>query len=189
MAFAVGGANRVLPERKVVVIPIGAVPADALDHLQGELAALLEREVVIGPTIPLPAIVRNDRGQFLGSDLLAELEKLPVAYAERLVGLIDADIYAPKLGFIFGQARNPGRVAVVALPRLRDSFRAHPDHPEHFPDRLLKVAAHELGHSFGFAHCAERQCVMHFSGSVIDLDESGRDYCRRERSARRVALR
>jgi archaemetzincin len=176
------GGNAPPQPRKVLLVAIGPVPADAIVHLRSELTTLLKREVAIGPAIPLPALALNSfRRQYRGHNLLVELGKYDFHYADRIVGVIDEDVYAPGLNFIFGQARKPGRVAVVALPRLRDSFRKHPNHPERLRERLVKVAAHEIGHTYGFSHCSDRGCVMHFARSVFDLDETGHNYCGRER--------
>ena len=164
--------------RKVVLVPIGPVPAEVLSHLQKELPALVDREVVIGDAIAPPAKAFDvKRGQYLGTAILEELARHDVEDADRVFGIIDADAYAPGLNFIFGQARLPGRVAFIALPRLRDSFRGRPDNVPRFHERALKESVHELGHSFGFQHCPDPQCVMHFSNSFLDTDRKGARYC------------
>ena len=171
--------------RKIVLIPIGPVPADVLAQLQRELPPIVMGEVSIGREIPLPAAAFDKaRQQYRGSALLAELRRHDIADAHRIVGIIDGDAYAPGLNFIFGQAMNPGRFAVVALPRLRESFRARPEDIVRFRERAIKVTAHEVGHTFKLAHCPERTCVMHFANSVGELDRSGSQYCSREQLVR-----
>ena len=93
------------------------------------------------------------------------------------MGILDADAYAPGLNFIFGQARKPGRFALVALPRLRQSLHG-PDAEAPFRTRVLKESVHELGPTFGFEHCADPKCVMHFSNSVGDTDGKDATFCR-----------
>ena len=171
--------------RKVVLIPIGPVPADVLAQLQRELPPIVMAEVTIGREIPPPAAaLTKARQQYRGSALLAELRRHDVTDADRIVGIIDDDAYAPGLNFIFGQAMNPGRFAVVALPRLRESFRGRPEDLVRFRERAIKVTAHELGHTFKLAHCSETTCVMHFASSVGELDRSGSQYCSREQLVR-----
>jgi len=176
-------ADRHLPSKRpvIVLVPIGPVPMAVLVHLQLGLPSILKRDVIIGAGIPLPgtAFVAS-RNQYLGSALLDDLEQHDVSQAERVVGVIDADAFAPGLNFIFGQAKLPGRYAVVALPRLRDSFRGRPENVAKFVDRALKETVHELGHTFGFEHCPNRKCVMHFSNSFGDTDYKDARFCERE---------
>lgn len=169
-------------QQRVVLVPIGSVPADVLEHLRRDLPVIVKRDVTIGAPIPRPvAAFDPTRKQYRGSVLLQELEGQGLADADRIVGIIDGDAYAPGLNFIFGQAKRPGRVAVVALPRLRESFRGREEDVNRFHERVLKVTSHELGHAFGFKHCLDRKCVMHFANSVGEVDQSGVQYCSRER--------
>ena len=150
-------------------------------HLQRGLPAIIRRDVAIGAEIPRPAAsFQPSRNQYLGTALLAELKRHDVPDADRIVGLIDADVYAPGLNFIFGQAEKPGRFAIVALPRFRESFRGRPEDVRKFHDRALKVTIHELGHTFGSVHCRDRKCVMHFANSLPEVDHTGFQYCSRE---------
>jgi archaemetzincin len=90
--------------------------------------------------------------------------------------VIDGDAFAPGLNYVFGQARLPGRVAFIALARLRDSFRGRPENDVRFRERAVKVAVHELGHTFGFVHCDRTTCVMHFANSFLDVDRQSARY-------------
>jgi hypothetical protein len=93
---------------KVVLVPIGPVPMEVLTQLRTDLPAIIRRDVVMGAEIPLPAAsFQPSRKQHLGQALLDELKRHDVPDADRVVGLIDADVYAPGLNFIFGQAESP----------------------------------------------------------------------------------
>ncbi len=171
--------------RRIVLVPIGPVPADVLEHLQRELPAIVQRDVIVAPAIALPeGALDRSRHRVLGNVLLEELERRGYAGNDRVVGVIDADCFAPGLNFIFGQARKPGRFAVIALPRLRASVRGRAGDPALLRGRALKVATHELGHTFGFGHCLDPHCVMYFSNSVGDTDRTGTRFCRQERLPR-----
>lgn len=173
------------PSRKydqtILLVPMGAVSADLLGHLQRELSATMEREVSVGSPIAVPAAAFDPaRKQFLGTALLEHLGKYDHGTADRVVGVIDADVYAPRLNFIFGQARKPGRFAVIALPRLRESFRRRTEGSVRFRERVVKVTVHELGHTFGYPHCDSTKCAMHFANSVGDIDRQGTSFCAEE---------
>jgi len=167
--------------RNILLVPIGPVPADLLGHLREQLPAIVKSEVTIAPNIAAPESAFDaSRHQYVGSALLADLKSHDFGAADRVVGIIDADAYAPGLNFIFGQAMKPGRFAVVALPRLRESFRGRPDDEARFRNRALKETVHELGHTFGFEHCDDRRCVMHFSNSLGETDYKTALFCSNE---------
>jgi archaemetzincin len=169
----------------IVLLPIGPVPADLLTQLRNELPGIIKRDVAIGVPIPAPVAAFDvSRQQYRGSLLLEVVSRHDIAGADRVVGIIDADAYAPGLNFIFGQAMKPGRFAVVALPRLRDSFRGRPENPTRFRERAVKETVHEIGHSFGLEHCEDRKCVMHFSNSFGDTDYKSSRFCSREQLPR-----
>jgi archaemetzincin len=164
------------PPRQLLIVPVGEVPAQTLLLLRADLTHTLRREVAIGAAIAVPPSAYDEsRKQYLGSALLQELKTHDTSSAQRVLGVIDGDVYAPKLNFIFGQAQKPGRFAVVAMPRLRERGGA-----AEFRERLAKVAVHEIGHTFGASHCEERTCVMHFANSVLEIDHARRAYCGRE---------
>ena len=165
--------SREHPRGKIVLVPIGIVPADLLAHLQRELPPVLKREVVIAQPIARPEkAFDTKRQQYRGNGLLDELRHHDDASAERVIGIIDGDAYAPGLNFIFGQAERPGRFGVVAVARLR-----HAADVQKFQARVLKEAIHEIGHTFGFKHCDDPKCVMHFSNGFGDTDYKGFRYC------------
>jgi len=48
---------------------------------------------------------------------------------------------------------------------------------ELFARRAATEAVHELGHSYGLAHCDDRGCVMWFSNSLAETDRKGPRFC------------
>jgi archaemetzincin len=181
VAFAGCARERPAARGPIVLVPIGAVPAALLQHLRQELPKVFHRHVIIADAIPLPrGAFDASRRQYRGDLLLDELSHHDVAGAERVVGVIDADAYAPGLNFILGQAKKPGRFAVVALARLHESFLRRPDNVPLLYDRAVKTATHELGHTFGFEHCDDSSCVMHFANAYGEIDRSGFTFCPRE---------
>lgn len=167
------------PVQPLVIQPIGTVSPELLEHLRRELPPALHREVIVAAPIALPASALDaQRNQYLGSAILDELKRHDTANADRILGVLDADAYAPGLNFIFGQSTKPGRFSFIALARLRgrDPSRLH--------DRAAKIAIHEVGHAFGFAHCENEQCVMHFANSLAEADRTGTRFCERERIPR-----
>jgi archaemetzincin len=115
-------------------------------------------------------------GQHRATSILADLEKHSKLLPEdRLLGVTDLDLYAPSMNFIFGEARLPGRVAIVSTYRLKGTTSY--GEAELLSVRLVKEAVHELGHTLGLTHCKNPSCVMCFSNSLEDTDRKGEDYC------------
>ncbi len=160
----------------IVLIPIGAVDRDLLAMLRERLERVLA-DVVIGEGIPLPASAWNaGRDQYAAGALLQRLARAEEVRAHgRALGITDADLYVPGLNFVFGLAS--GRAGVISLHRLRPSFYHLPDDRELFHRRALVEAVHELGHTFGLAHCPDPGCVMFFSSSITDTDRKGPEFC------------
>jgi archaemetzincin len=167
----------------VVLIPIGDVAANLLHSLVAPLGATFGLPCqVIAPIPILPAAYDRQRGQYVGSHILSALARLDLPHAERALGVVDADCYAPGLNFIFGQASIHDRDCFIALPRLRQSFYGLPEDEPLFRERVLKEAVHELGHTYGLRHCRDPRCVMHFSNSLHDTDVKGAGFCPRCRA-------
>lgn len=83
----------------------------------------------------------------------------------KVLVVVDFDIGAPGLNFVFGQADLRNKVAVLSIVRLGENR-----------GRILKEAKHELGHLFFLSHC-KPPCVMAFSNSVFDVDEKSHQFC------------
>ena len=114
------------------------------------------------------------RAQYSAEAILTQLHR---GTAERVLGVVDLDLFVPQLNFVFGLADPYERRAIIALPRLRESFYSARDDEALFLARAVKEAAHELGHTYGLNHCRDRRCVMAFSNSLIDTDYKGREFC------------
>ena len=90
-----------------------------------------------------------------------------------LLLLTDCDLSLPGCRSLFGYADRRRRVAVLSTFRLRgagdDALRR----------RIANVAAHELGHLDGRAHCSRPDCVMHPARNPAEVDARSMDLCAR----------
>ena len=164
----------------ILLVPIGPVPIYLISWLEDKLGLFVEKPVEVGKAVPLPRSGYDpDRHQYKGSSVLQLLRETEAPNAERLVGLIDQDCYAPGLNFIFGQAAAGGREAFVALPRLRPPCSGMEEDKNLFRDRILKEIVHELGHTWGLPHCDCNDCVMQFSNSIQDTEKKNAGFCSR----------
>jgi archaemetzincin len=123
------------------------------------------------------------RKQYKGSQILSRINELTRNMdVFRNLGIIDEDIFANNLNFIFGLAMKPQRmlikfptVALISIVRLRE-FYGKPSNNDLFRERILKEALHELGHTFGLDHC-QNYCVMRFSNTLGETDQKPQNYC------------
>jgi archaemetzincin len=106
------------------------------------------------------------------------LEKFKPAIATKIITIFDIDAFSSGFDFVFGEAYYGGRVAAMYLSRLKEQFYGLKSNPSLFYKRMLKECAHELGHTYGIAHCKNTKCVMYFSTSLLDVDTKGRNFCR-----------
>jgi archaemetzincin len=150
-----------------------------LEGLRKEMGDSLMATVRTLPSIPVPPeSFEARRNQYYSTKILKEmLGNLPQDTL-KLLGVTDKDLCIPILTYVFGEAQVGGTAAVVSLARLRqEHYGLTPDRPL-LLERLRKESLHELGHTFGLYHCPSRDCVMHLSNTVVDVDTRGGDFCR-----------
>lgn len=95
----------------------------------------------------------------------------------RLLAVTGADLFAPGLSFVFGEADLAGQCAVISLARLREPYLGFPLTAQRITQRALVEAVHELGHLRGLGHCSRPECVMRFSNTLADTDRKRAEFC------------
>ena len=161
----------------IVLVAVGDVDQKVTQILKDDLNKIFGKQVWIGKGMPDPHYAFNQkREQYLSTTVLNGLmnEKEYTPF-ERILGIVDHDLYVPELNFVFGEASQ--RVAVISLTRLRQEFYSLPQDQSLFYRRALTEAVHELAHTYGLVHCGNPRCVMFFSNSLIDTDRKGSEFC------------
>ena len=90
--------------------------------------------------------------------------------ARAVMGFTAYDLYPnDEYNFVFGQGRVGGEVGIYSIARF-----GYPDWDSTeysmVLQRTFKVAAHELGHIFGFRHCVNYECLMNGSNHMDETD-------------------
>ena len=153
------------------------VAADLLGELAAELAPIFRVACTVRPERLDVAFSRHRmRNQYYSTAILQAMQPL-VEPGGRLLAVTSVDLYVPVLTFVFGEAQLEGTCAVVSLHRLREEFYGLPSRPELMRERLVKEAAHELGHTYGLRHCDDWRCVMTSSHGVERLDVKSATFC------------
>jgi len=160
----------------IYIQPIGEVEKELLGFLSTKLKKVYGCTCRVAPPLRIPESSHNlRRGQYNAEVLVAEIaEKIP-ADAEKLLCVVDVDLFVLGLNFVFGLAA--GNTAVISLVRLRPEYYGERKNEYLSRERALKEAVHELGHTFGLHHCPDIRCIMHFSNRLEDTDIKGPDFC------------
>jgi len=144
--------------------------------------------VVTAGTSSIPAdAYAPERDQYRAGRLLDELSRRRSPQWERLLGIAAVDLYAPGLNFVFGEADERRQVAVFSIVRLHGHAREGNDSV--LERRSLTEAVHELGHTYGLAHCHDVRCVMWFSNTLADTDRKTHQFCAAHESQLAQVLR
>jgi archaemetzincin len=162
----------------IYVVPIELEDHSDLETMEKFVSATFDRQIKRKTLrINVNDAFDPNRGQFNSSLILRQLITAPPPDAERILGVLDVDLFIPILTFVFGEAQLQGIGAVVSAHRLHNRFYGLPENREATTDRLLKEAVHELGHTFGLIHCREHGCVMQSSTYVENIDQKSAEFC------------
>jgi archaemetzincin len=155
----------------------GDLGLDRLEYLAASLARTFRTPCRIRPEmVDIGFSLDAARQQYYSTAILQRLERASDPDA-RILGITSCDLYVPVLTFVFGEAQLDGNCAVVSTARLKDEFYGLPPSEMSLRERLVKEAAHELGHTFGLRHCSDWRCVMASSHAVERLDVKTADFC------------
>lgn len=152
-----------------------AVTAQGLEKILPETKCSVVSDVL---AVPMYAYDRGRR-QYKSSLILNDVRTYGIEQRDfdRILGLIDADVYGLGLNYVFGEAYAPGIAGLVSLTRLRPEFYGEAANEALFMQRLIKESVHEMGHTLGLLHCPLNFCVMHFSNSIFEVDKKQSLFC------------
>lgn len=149
-----------------------------LDDMRAHLESLFPAPSMVLPPVEPPDFFDPARGQYSSTKILRWiLQDLPVR-TRKILAVTDGDLFIPVLTFVFGEAQLGGVAAVVSTARLCVDANGGRCAPELFRERMRKECTHEVGHTFGLAHCALARCAMSRSNTVSEVDAKSGQLCR-----------
>jgi len=167
---------------KIGILRFGQTDSYVVSRIRENLNMIFPNATckVLDEILPVPEeAFDRERQQYRSDIILARL----LTYAEkekgldRVLGIMDTDIFVPELNFVFGEANCPGKAGLISLWRLNPEFHGRSPNVELFLERSTKEAVHELGHTLGLTHCPNMFCVMYFSNSIFDTDRKQSLFC------------
>ncbi len=167
---------------RIGLAKVGHIDSSVVDRILENLRTVFEETefTVLSEEISIPKNAYDEESKQYRSDLILRTLRERVEAEktfDRLLGIVDVDIFVPGMNFVFGQGDHPGSAGLISLARLRPEFFGQKPNAELFLERVSKEAVHELGHTLGLGHCSNPFCVMYFSNSVFETDRKQGLFC------------
>lgn len=165
--------------QRIGVIPIGDISDIAPKVIAAHISGYLDLQAILLEPMQNPSYALDmQRLQYNVGPILQHLESGLFDSVDKVIGIMDIDLFVPVFTHVFGEARQGGRVALVSIFRLKENTMDTKSDTSITLERAAKVALHELCHLYDLTHCESRECLMHFSGSLPDLDRIPLGFCR-----------
>jgi archaemetzincin len=166
-------------KKPVGVVSLGDVPEIALKVIAAHITGYYKLPVQILPPLGHPDYAFDERRfQYDAGIILKAFESIQFKDHDKVIGVLNLDLFVPIFTYVFGEAKQGGKFALISLFRLGKNPDGSPSPSSLIFERAAKVALHELGHLFNLLHCQEKKCLMNFSGGVEDLDNTPIYLCR-----------
>jgi archaemetzincin len=160
------------------IIPLGNVPMEVLEAIAVEVPAHIGPPARVLSPMENPSYAYNRRRlQYNAAHIIQRMEVRAHLGYRKVLGVLNVDLFLPIFTHVFGEAREGGECALVSLYRLKRNVEGLEVSMELVAERAAKVALHEIAHLFNVAHCMDRNCLMHFSMDLQELDETPMEFC------------
>jgi archaemetzincin len=166
------------PTHKIVISPVGDLAPDLLNPLRAEITKIYRFPTQVLPLLDdFEFAFHPSRNQYHSTPILEQLAlKAPVG-AIKVLAVAEVDLFIPILTHVYGEAQLGGIACIVSTIRLNEGHSAL-NTQEPFLNRIIKVAIHELGHTFKLRHCRDHTCLMHYCRDESDVDRKSDQLCR-----------
>lgn len=163
----------------VGVLPLGEIPELVMKIITANISAqfMLPAMIVSSIALPEPAFDKR-RLQYNAGMVINRCEQMHFDNCTKIIAIMKQDLFIPIFKHVYGEARQGGKTALISLFRLEKNPDGSLPRQDQFYERTAKVALHELGHLFDLFHCEQPKCIMHFSGSIQELDQTALYLCR-----------
>jgi archaemetzincin len=164
----------------IYVMPMGDISAEHLTSMAESIDEQFGLRVKITANQGIPAYALDAvRQQYNSNLILKDLAAFCPPDGLKILGVTHVDLFSPIFSFVFGEAQFGGKCTVISSFRLSGEAQSNPSPGcPTLISRLEKEAIHELGHTFSLRHCADPDCVMHYSSGLECADRKFAYFCR-----------
>jgi len=163
----------------IKLVPMGKVSVEIQEVLAEVLQEKFRKKVYMSRNqdIPVPAY-DIERSQFNSREIINFLHAKR-KYKEKILGLMNEDIFKNGLPFVFGDASTSKGVALVSIWRFEQNKKFFASDPDLLIKRGKKEAIQQIGLAYGLRYCSNSECVMFNSHTVDELDRRKEEFCER----------
>ena len=164
--------------KRVIIVLLSRIDM----HLIGKLKSSLERtfDCFVETRYKLGTLeyaYDANRKQYISPRLLSRLNRIKRGSEDKILGVVNVDLYSPEYDFVYGEADVNSGVATLSTYRL---ISENPDtyaDDYKFEGRVIREATHEVGHLYGMDHCKNPRCLMRTCTCLSEVDEAGNVFC------------
>lgn len=170
------GISRI--RKKIVLVPMGEMDYGLVNRLATKLVSIVDSPVDILQGIRIPRESFNPRrNQYYSTVILNKLELLRASPREKILGIMDEDLYVPSVSFVLSEADPQAKAAVISTYRLKQQSLDMSDDEKLYFSRTVKELVHNLGHLLNLRDCRNPKCVMHVSDTLLEADQKSEKLC------------
>jgi archaemetzincin len=164
---------------RIGVVAVGNVSVTPLKVITAHISGYLDLPAELLPPLAHPSYALDtQRRQYNAAVVIRKLESISFHQHDKIVAVVEVDLFVPIFTHVFGEARQGGNTALVSMYRLGKTGKDHLPASSMALERAAKIALHELGHLYDLSHCMDSNCLMHFAGDLEDLDRTPLYLCR-----------
>lgn len=163
----------------VAILPMDCSDKELCEILSKQITLFygFKAEILAETSLPDCAYYKP-RNRYRADTLLNYLLRNRPEKYDYIIGVTAKDISCTSEPYedwgVFGLGFMPGKSCVISTFRLKKNMKSK----EHFQERVIKVALHELGHNIGLDHCPAKNCMMQDAeGTIRSVDEEKIEVC------------
>lgn len=161
----------------IKLVPLGKISEDLQEYIIELLQKNFRKKVFLARSQNIPITSYNPiRLQYNSKELIEFLLSLK-SYKEKILGIINEDIYKQGSPFVFGESNVNKEVALISLWRFEQNRIFFDCDGPLMLERIKKQAIYETSTIYGLRTCADPKCVMYYCQTMDELDNKDSKYC------------